>query len=253
MKTNYRFFLGGHDLEMQAIRELLEAQGYQQDQDFFDRNLSWGASLGDYEDLFTEDHTHVCIELTEKGAPLPKHYLRIDHHDELSDRSASIEQLANLLGIDLTREQQLIAANDKGYIPAMEAMGASPEEIAKIRKADRRAQGVTEADEEQAIQDLQHLKQYQDLVVVKTKLSTFSPIVDRLYEEKQKLIYSPEELTYYGPMREVLVDHFAEEVEDKQAYYGGAARNGFFGIGSGHFSPAEIQQYVQTIRQLTCT
>ncbi len=53
-------------------------------------------------------------------------------------------QIPELLNIELSRWQQLIAANDCGYIPAMLKMDASNNEIEAIRKADRKAQGVTD-------------------------------------------------------------------------------------------------------------
>ena len=71
-------------------------------------------------------------------------YHRIDHHNEYCHLPSSLEQVASVLGVELNRKQRLIAANDVGYIPAMKALMATDEEIAEIRREDRRAQGVTE-------------------------------------------------------------------------------------------------------------
>ena len=71
----------------------------------------------------------VGIELTEDIVPPPT-YIRIDHHNELSDRPAAIVQVAALFGVELDRWQLLVAANDARYIPGMLEMGATDEEIA---------------------------------------------------------------------------------------------------------------------------
>ena len=72
----------------------------------------------------------------------PTPYTDIDHHNERDHEPASIVQVAELLGVALTRREQLVAANDRGYIPALRAAGATDAEVADIRRADRAAQGV---------------------------------------------------------------------------------------------------------------
>ena len=72
------FLLGGHDLEMTEIKNLLQ----QSNQLFHDRKLSWGAKLSDYADVFNDQTHFVGIELLEDIAP-PKHYTRIDHHGDI--------------------------------------------------------------------------------------------------------------------------------------------------------------------------
>jgi hypothetical protein len=144
--TPFVFLLGGHDLEMLTIKQLLIANGFSEEKNIADLNLKWGAKLSEYQNLFNDDQTFVGIELIQDIDP-PPHYLNIDHHNENANKPSSIEQVAELVGIELTREQQLIAANDKGFIPAMEIFGATHEEIADIRRRDRKAQGVTKEDE----------------------------------------------------------------------------------------------------------
>ena len=79
----------------------------------------------------------------------PENYIIIDHHNENSHKDSSLEQVVDFLNnnlsldIQMTRELQLIAANDKGYITAMLNMKATREEISNIRQRDREAQGVT--------------------------------------------------------------------------------------------------------------
>ncbi len=59
-----------------------------------------------------------------------------------------------MLGAGLTHRQQLVAANDRGYIPAMLEAGASESEIACIRSLDRAAQGISAEDERLAAEDI---------------------------------------------------------------------------------------------------
>lgn len=139
----YVFLLGGRDLEMITIKRMLIDSGFEEPESIADLNLQWGAKLSAYQNRFNDELTFVGIELSQNIVP-PPHYINIDHHNENANKPSSIEQIADLLGIELTREQQLIAANDKGFIPEMKAFGATREEIADIRRRDREAQGVTE-------------------------------------------------------------------------------------------------------------
>lgn len=250
MKQDYLFFLGGQDLEMCEIRHILETYGLEEGIHFHDKKLRWGAKISDYQGLYHPKKVNVCIELQEDITP-PNTYLRIDHHNELSHLPASIEQVASLLDIQLSREQQLIAANDRGYIPAMRQMGATEEEIQQIRHKDRQAQGVSPEEEQQAILDLQShtYVDHLDLVIVHTSLSHFSPITDRLYGRQHILIYNEEELTYYGPNKQQLATHFQAAVKAGKAYHGGQ-ENGFFGFAAGHWTQEQIGDSVELITQL---
>ncbi len=160
-QPDYLFLIGGSDLEMATIKRLLTDNGFSEGQNIADHHLRWGAKLSDYQNLFNDLRTFVGIELTQDVDP-PPNYINIDHHNKNSYRSSSLEQVIELLKNDLklkiefTRDLQLIAANDKGYITAMLELNATKEEIADIRQRDREAQGVTEEDEslvEQSIRE----------------------------------------------------------------------------------------------------
>lgn len=233
--TPFVFLLGGHDLEMLMIKQLLIENGFSEGKNLADSNLQWGAKLSDYQALFNSSKTFVGIELTQDIDP-PMHYINIDHHNEYSHKSSSLEQVMELLKstlniqIELTRELQLIAANDKGYIPAMLQMGATPEEIADIRRRDREAQGVTEEDEslaEQSIRENQTV--FNGITVVKSLTSKFSTITDRLYPCEQLLIYTDDELSYFGVGTNQLIQAFDELIKERKAYSGGTSE-GFFGL-----------------------
>jgi len=148
------FLLGGHDLEMLEIRNILLKEGIH----FIDLELQWGARLSRYNSFFQQGKIHVSIELIE-DTTTPKEYIRIDHHNDLLKRPSSIEQVADLLGIELNRYQQLVSTNDTAYIPGLHVFGATKQEIEEIRRKDRAAQGVTEEDEKWAeVSITNHLK-----------------------------------------------------------------------------------------------
>jgi len=238
---NYHFLLGGYDLEMAEIKTILK----EHHQTYSDKHLAWGAALDDYEDILqlNPDNHFVGIELIIKNPSLiPVNYTEIDHHNEKAHLPSSIEQLAHLLGITLNYHQQLVAANDKGYIPTMKAIGASPNEIQHIRWLDRQAQGITPEMEEMALEAIQKGEEKNGVSVVFLPLNKYSPVVDRLNVEKL-LVYSPKSLNYYGKYASQLAILFADDVAHQKAYYGGGS-DGYFGFAAGVFSLDEIENYL---------
>lgn len=235
---------------MTSIRDLLEAQGMEEGAHFANRGLEWSAALlSAYQDLFSLPHRFVGIELQLDINP-PGRYLHIDHHNELSRLPASIEQVATLLGVELSREQVLIAANDKGYIPAMLALDASAEEVARIRRRDREAQGVSEAMEQQAEQEVAEQILDQGIMVINTTLERFSPLTDRLYGQGPLLIANTAELTYYGHGIDRLRIEFAEDIQAGRAYSGGQGESGFFGLAKGKWTIEELVCQKIRIKQI---
>jgi hypothetical protein len=133
-RNNYIFFLGGYDAEMVTIKDILKEKNLS----FFDNNLKWGAKLSEYKKELSElssDQIPVFIELN-LDTEYPPNAIIIDHHNERAgkDKKTSIEQVADLLGVELNRWQQLISTNDKGYVWGMIDIGASEEEIKKHKK-----------------------------------------------------------------------------------------------------------------------
>ena len=228
------FLMGGYDLEMLEIKAMLESRALS----FLDAELSWGASWNDYqqapykniiEEAIEGGRTIIGIEL----ADFPdnnEHFHLIDHHNERQDEPSSIEQLATMLNYTLNRRQQLIAANDKGYIPAMQALNASDEEIQEIRKSDRVAQGVSAEDEMLAEKAIKTAERIGDVYVVHTESKRFSPVTDQLFGKAEKLIVcNKEELCYFGTHKDRVANFYKSHISDGYAYEGGGA-NGFFGI-----------------------
>ena len=241
------FLLGGYDLEMMTIKQMLEER---KDCVVFDKHLKWSnAFLSAYQDVIQglQGVDIYGIELQE-DIPVPMHYHRIDHHNDMSSKPSSLEQVAAVLGIALSRHQQLVAANDSGYIPGMKAMGASKEEIDDIRRRDREVQGVSEAEERLAEQSIaKHLERHGELLIVKSLTTHFSPICDRLFPYKHLLVYTYDEWMFYGEGKNELTNLFADEIQQKKVFHGGG-KNGFIGCVKQSFRHDEISNIVEDIK-----
>ena len=245
---DFLFLIGGKDLEMEAITQLLTDNHLQ----VADCNLQWGAKLSSYQAIFNDYQTFVGIELVPDIAP-PKHYIEIDHHNENSHKKSSLEQIIVLLEGDLNlktdfvRDLQLIAANDSGYIPAMLNLCATPDEVSDIRHRDRKAQGVTPEDELLAEQSIrENLTIENGITIVKSLTQHFSAVTDRLYPCERLLIYTDNELNYYGKGVPKLTAAFHGLVLQQKAYSGGGA-DGFFGIGNNNLTHNELLKVKDTI------
>jgi hypothetical protein len=207
--TRWCFLLGGGDLEMITIRALVaETLG---EEAIRDRGLSWGARLSDYaEDLrsFPPETVPVLVELALDIEPPPGAVV-IDHHNEGSggDCPTSLEQVFALLGLPpsrWTRSFALVAANDRGHVPALRALGADADEIEAIRRADRQAQGITEAEEASGEIALRSQQTELDgaLTIIDLPHSRTAVVMDRLAQldspPKAVLVRSPNEVNFFG-------------------------------------------------------
>lgn len=252
MKTNPHrvFLLGGYDLEMLTIKQMLEGRDGCV---VVDKHLQWdNARLSAYQDELSEfaDYNIYGIELQE-DIPLPLKFHRIDHHNDWAGKPSSIEQVAEVLGVELNRFQQLVAANDKGYIPALKDIGASAKEIDNIRRRDRATQGVTDEDEKEALKELEHADvAYPGLIIVKSSSNNFSPIVDRLstqYPYHSYLVYSDTSLCVYGDIAPSFRIHFCSH---KNLYYGGVG-NGYSGLSKLDALPTDIIKIVKKMKPIS--
>lgn len=203
----YVFFLGGYDLEMLRIKDILSLHKHE----LFDKCLDWGAKASAYEQEIAKAAEHgkvpVLIEL-ELDIPVPPSAIVIDHHGDRSTEPASLVQVMRLIDLVPLPWDMFIAANDVGYIPAMKALGASDVEVQAIRTADRRAQGVTKEMEQQAVEALAHTTTINGTVVVRIPHEKWSAVADRLYpiwpDGKENLVVISEvqdevpRLTYLG-------------------------------------------------------
>lgn len=116
----------------------------------------------------------------------------VDHHNERSNEKASIQQVADIIGADLTIYEKFVAANDKGSIQAMEELGdeygLSKDDLQEIilytRRRDRETQGITleqEAQAEEAIRALGDITGKDYVLVDGLPHSKTATIMDRLY------------------------------------------------------------------------
>lgn len=253
------FLLGGHDLEMVEIRSMLENAGYnngtlfrENDHLFFDNDLEWGAKWSDYKDVITNvlyiDYVIYGVELTQ-DMEMQENWRIVDHHNDLPPVPTAIDQIAKILGVTLTRWQELVAANDHGYKGAMRNVGATEEEIQEIRFLDRKAQGVTMEMEDTAKASIQNAQIKNGIRIIKTDLYKFSPITDRLNDEKI-LVYNNNFLCYYGINVDKIANMYHDLIMENKAYYGGG-KTGFFGLVSGKFSVVELEnKFIMEIIEL---
>ena len=236
---NFIFFLGGHDAEMLEIREILK----QKEIPFYDKNLKWGAKLSDYKDEInnlSDNIQPVFIEL-KPDISYPENSILIDHHDSRAGKKqkTSLEQTAELLNIKLNRHQQLISINDKAHIKGMKEFGASDDEIKKIRRLDRQAQGVTKKDEMYAERSIKENLEIigSNAAIITTKSEKTSAVIDNIYDRfEHTIILSPDGNShYFGPG--YMIDNFIKYLEilkkeepDIEYWYGGTLPDsGFLG------------------------
>lgn len=253
LSENVLFLLGGHDLEMCTVREILEGHNIR----FCDKNLKWdNAKLSAYQteiDAFISEHPDgkvYGVELENDLPSGPKWYVAIDHHQDLSTLPSALEQVLELLGLPMTRHYELVAANDKWHIAGLDKTGASKEEIAAIRRADRQAQGVTEDDEMLAERSVKEKNVYGDLIVVRSMTSSFSSICDRLYPYDSLLIYNDDEFTYYGREARRVREMFSAEINAGKIYFGGGDK-GYVGSKKGKYIDTEIFRMIKNIIDMT--
>ena len=198
---NFIFFLGGYDAEMLAIADACREAGVA----VVDKHLGWGAAASAYASAIAQavadGKQPVLVELA-LDIELPESIIVVDHHNENAGKPASILQVLDLLGMKPTRRQLLIAANDSGYIPEMLSMGATPEEVAEVRLADRAAQGITPEQEAEAERAIQAAKTVNGVTIVKMAHSKTATVCDRLFapdKEQRLLILSEDgESNFFG-------------------------------------------------------
>lgn len=194
-------FAGGYDGEMVEIINSCRKAGVE----VVDNHLGWGASASAYAEeiaqAVSEGKLPVLVELS-LDIEVPSTSIIVDHHNENVGKPASLLQVLNLIGVEPSREQQLIAANDCGYIPGMLALGATAEEVAKVRYADRAAQGITPEQEIEAERAIAAAEVVNGVTIVRMAHSKTATVCDRLFnpEKEQRLLILSEdgESNFFG-------------------------------------------------------
>ncbi|UCN01249.1 hypothetical protein LCX93_04865 [Sulfurimonas sp. SWIR-19] len=238
------FLLGGYDLEMLTIKKLL----IKHNKPFIDKQLFWGASLSAYHEELSYGGIIYGIELQEDIQP-PANYISIDHHGSLPSEPTSLEQVAEILNISLSFEERLIAKNDCCYIKGMLMLGASKEQVAAIRLADRKAQGVSENDEKLAAYSVKMSSE----CFIFSYTNHFSPVVDRIYGlYKEFLIYNKTKIVFYNYSNDAIIRFLGQcGVKKEQIYFGGA-KKGFVGVMESALSFKKIVQIVNNFKGKEC-
>ncbi|OGZ69274.1 MAG: hypothetical protein A3D44_01120 [Candidatus Staskawiczbacteria bacterium RIFCSPHIGHO2_02_FULL_42_22] len=211
--------------------------------------------------------TVVFIECGPKDWPKGTPVVVIDHHGTRSGEPASVLQLLEVLnsrtryngsiylggeskhhqkvGFELSaatrRWVELIAANDAGYIPAMLALGATPDEVARIRALDRSAQGITPAHETEAERALANAEVKGRLTVVMLMHTKTATIADRLFGRCDQLLVASNngEVNFYGD------GALCAKLKEKfDGWSGGSGlgktgQNAFWGVGEGNGNLAQ--------------
>lgn len=236
-----------NDLEARVIVEMLEREG----EKFLVTGQAWGASWDKLEDEVKEEIEMAKQRgITVHGVELqgnPEGVVNVDHHiygeDDRSNVNSSLEQVAKILGVELTLDEQFVAANDKGYIPAMEKLGKElgikeedlQEIIANIRMRDREMQGVTleqEAQAEEAVEKLGDLNEKQEYISLDLPHSKTSTVTDRLYDKYDNLLITSGdgETNFFGSTEiiEMLNERFpggwsGGQLEQGSGFWGGYA------------------------------
>lgn len=232
-----------NDGEALEIAKLLSLHG----EDHLVTGQPWGATWSSLEPAIVavlaalpEDVKVYGVEL---AGPNPWGAIDIDHHtydgDDRSHPLSSLEQVAGILGIKLDRWQQLVAANDRAYIPGLEEAGAHTDEIEKVRAQDRAAQGLTDGQRMQAVADIAGAEWRGSRVAVTCPEGTSSWHSDLLYPiASEWLLMGPSSWSYSGPRHK----EFAA-LGLPGSWSGGSPTSGYFGIPSP--GPSVAQQLIE--------
>ena len=196
----------------------------EKEESVYDAALSWGAKASDYDSLIMNaiesSKTPVCIELNPDIED--SHIIYVDHHNKRAGEPASILQVCKLLGVEPTRWQQLVAANDSDYIPGMRRLGASLDEIQKIRLMDRQYQGISSEQEAEAQRAVSVAHNYGKLCVVKCHHNKTAPICDRLNAsiapENILILSDCGESNFFGS--EQAIQELVKSIPDFTTWYG---------------------------------
>ena len=176
------FIVPNNDAEAVRIQEILSSNK----QNFLVTQQQWGASWEGLEDDIKQSLRQFKGKIYGVELKDPKNEfggINIDHHsygqdDDRTNNKSAIEQVAELIGYEMSIEDMFISENDKGYIPAMEKLGiklhihnfALKNMIQKIRSLDRQAQGITEQQEQQAMEIIKSI----NITIYSIYHSTFS-------------------------------------------------------------------------------
>jgi hypothetical protein len=233
------FIIPANDGEAVEIRRILRGLKI----DHVVTRQTWGATWAGLEPAvvteiegFLSANPSAVVYGVELGGPSRFGAMNIDHHiyrdENRSNEKSSIEQVAVLLGVELTSHQALVAANDKGWIPALLAMGASANEIKIVRAQDRLCQGVTPDQEAQAVADIATAEVHGSKWLIRCPKGSTSAITDRIFGQYSELLTIDGQngkWIYFGP-RQMQFYALTEGGTEFARWAGGDPKNGFSGV-----------------------
>jgi hypothetical protein len=213
------FVLPKNDLEAVEIAKLLKDNGLEEGKDFFITEQAWGASWEGLEDDIKEKLAEMAAETVngepkyqiygvELGGDNPYGAINIDHHGSRPNAKSSIAQVADVLGKELTLEQELVSANDVSYIKGINRVldehGYTGEErdriFQHIRLLDRQAQGITEEHDKEGIEAFNNREHANGYDVVHMSHSHCASVTDPFYGQYENLLFicGDGEVDFYG-------------------------------------------------------
>lgn len=256
------FVLPKNDLEAVEIAKLLKDNGFEEGKDFFITEQAWGASWEGLEDDIKEKlaATNAQIYGVELAGNNPYNAINVDHHNDRASEKSSIEQVAEIIGVELTTEQKFVAANDSKFIPGMMELAdklgmdksSADAMIAAIRAKDRAAQGITQEQEKQAEEALANIEHKNGYDVVHLAHGKCATVTDRLYGQYENLLImcGDGEVDFYGKgavCNQIYEEYALKKVNDWDVWKGGdLSRSGFAGItGSLQASEADVKNIIE--------
>lgn len=251
MGTTKGFLVPNNDAEAHRIIEILKSKPGVK---VWVTNQQWGASWDKVEskimdEIYAHDGHIWGVELQGKCPSFPGRKIchNIDHHvyenDDRSNSKSSIQQVAGLIGYNMSNYDLMISINDTHYIDGMKsiklykpntATPISDEErealIIQVRALDRKCQGISETQEKQAINSIENnMEVIGDTIIVKSKHSKCACYTDRLFGKYKRLLVLSEdgESNFFGDQKtiETLFSSFqgwkGGDIDNDSGYWGG--------------------------------
>jgi hypothetical protein len=241
---NRVWVIPANDLESMRIGEILKLHN----EAFYTTTQKWGASWCNIEEEIRDTLTAVPrgtvvygIELIGVANIPGCTVVNIDHHryngDDRSNPKSSLEQVIDIVGCEITVWDRAVAANDVGYIPAIQELcetlnmpaAATAALVDTVRRKDREAQGVTSKEEQLAAEDMEHIVP-DSTMVVGCSLNKCSPYTDHLFGQYETLVLISREgeVNVFAPAE---IINSLIELDIPNSWSGGGSDSGFWGCG----------------------
>lgn len=242
------FIVPNNDLEAKTIQKILLKRGH----DFLITNQNWGASYDCLEEdilkKINEYDIVYFIELTE--VPNKKNYIIIDHHGENAlENHSSLEQVAEIIGYELTEEEHMISQNDKSYFEGMLEyqlankidFHSAKRKCMEIRKKDWESQGITESQVQEALKSIKYREYINGKCVIRCSHSKTAPIMDNMFWEEVEYIILSED-------GEINIDATTKSIMNLKekfpnSWFGGRLTYGKGYWGTTSYSQQEVLEY----------